>query len=203
MWPQRSSRSSRASGAQPKPSVISPPSPFASTSASKSAPNRRRSPTRHRRAGRAKARHKATGPARRCVGAGGLGSIGERRGAVDRLMQGDLDLRRAAPAEQPRRDHAGVVEHEQIARAEQRRQIAHTAILERLPRGPPAGGRHRAAAPDAARSAPAAGRNRTDRRAWRGEFGATTGPCPDALVRPSSRGRRRSRAQPHLRKRTY
>ena len=66
------------------------------------------------------------------MGAGGLGSIGEGRGALERLMEGDLDLRPAARSEQPRRDHAGVVEHQQVARAKQRRQIAHTAILERL-----------------------------------------------------------------------
>ncbi len=45
-------------------------------------------------------------------------------------MQSDLDARLSTAAHEPRRDHPGVVEHQQIARAQQLGQIPHAAVLE-------------------------------------------------------------------------
>ncbi len=46
-------------------------------------------------------------------------------------MQGDLDGRGAAPADQTRRDHPGVVEHQEVARLEQVREVADPPVFER------------------------------------------------------------------------
>ena len=47
------------------------------------------------------------------------------------VRQGDLDGRRSAPPDQPRRDHLGVVDHKRIAGAEQVGEIAHRAVFAR------------------------------------------------------------------------
>jgi hypothetical protein len=46
-------------------------------------------------------------------------------------VQGRLDARRAAPAGETRRDDPRVVEHHDIARPQQVRQVAHHAVGER------------------------------------------------------------------------
>ena len=128
MWPQRSRRSNRAPGAQSKSKRDLTPLAFrqhlglevrAEAQAVADAASARRP------------REGAPRGTAAELGSSGGRLPGARRSAVDRLMEGDLDPRHAAPAEQPRRDHARVVEHEQIAGPEQRRQIAHAAILER------------------------------------------------------------------------
>ena len=50
--------------------------------------------------------------------------------AAEVAVERDLDHRLAAPADQPRRDHLGIVEDEQIARAQQFRQIRYMPVLE-------------------------------------------------------------------------
>jgi hypothetical protein len=55
---------------------------------------------------------------------------GTPRAAAELAVKGDLDKRLAAAAGQPRRDHLGVVEDEQIARPQQCRQIGDLPVLE-------------------------------------------------------------------------
>ena len=62
---------------------------------------------------------------------------------------------------QVRRDHLGVVDDERIAAAQQRRQVAHGAVLAARPArpaAPPEAARHRAAPPAAARCGPRQGK---------------------------------------------
>ena len=49
--------------------------------------------------------------------------IGAPHAAAEIARQGDLDARVATPADQPRRDHPGVVENQQVARPQQIRQL--------------------------------------------------------------------------------
>ena len=45
-------------------------------------------------------------------------------------VKGDIDRCRAAPRDEPRRDHLGVVANEQVARAQQRREICDPPVCE-------------------------------------------------------------------------
>ncbi len=56
--------------------------------------------------------------------------IGLPAPAAEIVRQGDLDRRRAAPADQPRRDHLGVVAHQQIARPQQVGQVGDLPVCE-------------------------------------------------------------------------
>ena len=60
--------------------------------------------------------------------------LGKRAPAlvIDRLMQGQLDLGLASPRGQARRQHAGVVEHQEVVRPEKLVQIGNAMITERL-----------------------------------------------------------------------
>src|SRR6267143_1966900 len=52
------------------------------------------------------------------------------RPAAEIAVEGDLDRRLAAVPNEPRRDHLGVVEDEQVARSQQCREIRDLLILE-------------------------------------------------------------------------
>ena len=107
----------------------------------------------------------------------------------------DLDPRRgraSAPRwrrpRQPRRDHAGVVQHQPVAGPQQLRQVADPPVGDPPRRRPPAAAPTSAAARDGWRSAPRAGRNRSrtaspagPRQSW---------PC---IAAPSAPGGGRSR----------
>src|SRR6266478_6623569 len=52
------------------------------------------------------------------------------RPATEIAVEGDLDRRRAAVPNEPRRDHLGVVEDEEVARSQQCREIGDPPVLQ-------------------------------------------------------------------------
>ena len=85
-----------------------------------------------------------------------------------------------ASADQPRRQHARVVQHQQVAGVQQRRQVAEEAVRSAASRrgAPPSGGTGRARPAVPGRSAARAGRSRTGRCAWNDESFATGAAAP-------------------------
>jgi hypothetical protein len=102
---------------------------------------------------------------------------------VDPLVQGGADPRFAALAFELGRDHAGIVEHQHIARAQQRGQVAHAQIGQRGP------SRHMEHPRRIARTRGAQGNglggrsksNRSTRMGWRASRMTGQGQAPGAL----------------------